>query len=383
MSQDLAQPIAITMVEDAAALWERRIEWNALVERSATNTVFQTLEWHSSWWSALRADARLLVLLAETAGELVGVAPLMLSEQRVFGRERRVIEFIGADATDYADFIVEPTGRKAVVTRMLEWLADHGDRWDVLRLLNIAESSALPELLPEVFGRRGYALDVRPLSECPTRIFGDRAADQKLPRKKKIREHYNQLRRQGEVQFKLYGSATEMEGALDAFFRQHADRWAGTRTPSLFLDARQRDFYRELVRRLAPQGWVLFSAVILNGAPISFHFGFQYSGRIYWIKPAFDPAYARFAPGMLQIKYLLEYAMAHDAREMDFTVGEESYKYRFANHKRTNYVARVHRRRMFYGVDRLLAGARTAAARAPALRHFARRFVKPLLGGTP
>jgi len=383
MPQEPVQPIAITMVEDAAALWRRRSEWNSLVERSATSTVFQTLEWHRSWWNALRADARLVVLLAEEQGEMVGVAPLMLSMQRILGRERRVVEFIGAEAADYADFIVEPTRRRAVVTRMLEWLADHGDRWDVLRLLNIAESSALPELLPQVFGRRGYATDVRPLSECPTRIFGDRTADQRLPRKKKLREHYNQLRRQGEVEFKLYRTAAEMEGVLDAFFRQHADRWAGTPTPSLFLDARQREFYRELVRGLAPEGWVLFSAVTLNRAPISFHFGFQYGGRIYWIKPAFDPAYARYAPGMLQIKYLLEYAMAHNASEMDFTVGEEGYKYRFANHRRTNSVARVHPRRMFYGVDRLLAGARTAATKAPALRHLARRFLKPLLGGTP
>lgn len=383
MLQEHLRPVDIMMVEDPAALWARRGEWNALVDRSATHTVFQTLEWQRSWWSTLRGDARLLVILAEAAGELIGVAPLMVRRQRIFGRERRVVEFIGAEAADYCDFMAEPARREEVVPLMLECLMRHAERWDLMRLLNVAQTSALPVLLPQVLGRRGYAVDVQPLAECPTWIFGDAAADRRLPRKKKLREHHNRLRRQGEVKFHLYRTAPEMSAALEVFFRQHVDRWARTPTPSLFGDPRQREFYRELVRGLAPSGWVLFSAVLLNGVPISFHFGFDYGGRIYWIKPAFDPAYARFAPGLLQIKYLLEYAMLRNAAEMDFTVGEESYKYRFANHVRMNYVARVHPRWMFYGFDRLLARARAAARRAPALRRLGRRLVGPLLGGTP
>lgn len=380
MPEQYIQPVRVTRVDDPHALWPRRSEWNALLERSATNTVFQTLEWHCSWWKAFGGEAQSLVLLAEARGALVGVAPLMLSVQRILGRKRRVVEFIGTHAADYSDFIVEP-GQQAIVALMLQWLIDRADQWHLLHLINIAETSPLRDVLPQMFGGRGYATELRPLYECPTRIFGDRAADQRLLTKKDIRQHYNHLRKRGEVAFKRCITPAEIEGSLEPFFQQHIERWAETSTPSFFRDARQRAFYRELVRRLSGNGWILFSIVSFNQIPISFHFGYEYGNRIYFIKPTFAPEYRQYAPGNLQLKYLIEYALERKVSELDFTTGEEAYKYRFANHARVNYVARVHHPSMFYGLDRLLVYAKAAAKRSPAFRHLGRRL-RPWLGAT-
>jgi CelD/BcsL family acetyltransferase involved in cellulose biosynthesis len=374
--------IRITRVDNLDALWPRTNEWNALVERSPTNTVFQTLEWHRSWWSALGSDAQPLVLLAEAAGEIVGIAPLMLSVRRILGRKRRVVEFIGTHAADYSDFICDPA-RPAVVSLMLQWLSDRADRWEVLHLLNIAGTSPLLEALPKMFGQRGgYATELHLLSECPTRIFGDRSADLALLKKKTLRETYNKLRKQGRLEFRLYTDPAEIEACLEPFFQQHIDRWAGTGTPSFFTDDRQRSFYRELVRQLAPKGWIAFSVVSFNDIPLSFHFGYEYGQRIYFIKPTFNPEYRQYGPGMLQVKYLLEYAMQRDVKELDFAVGEEKYKYRFANHTRSNYVARVQPHSMSYGVDRLLLSAKALIERSPALSRLGRRLLMPWLGTT-
>lgn len=372
--------VQITLVEDFDTLWPRRKEWNDLVERSATNTVFQTLEWHRSWWRAFGSEAQSLVLLAEVAGKIVGIAPLMLSVQRILGRKRRVVEFIGTHAADYSDFIVEPAQRKAV-SLMLEWLIDRPDRWDLLHLVNIAEASPLREVLPQMFRQRGYAAELRRLYECPSRVFGDPDADYRVTRKKSLRATHNQLARQGLVEFKVHFTAADIEDRLAPFFQQHIDRWANTSTPSFFGDERQRSFYRELARLLAPNGWLLFSVLSVNRVPISFHFGFLYGERLYVIKPTFDPGYGRYAPGMLQIKYLLEYALALGAKELDFTTGEEAYKYRFANHARTNYAARVHRHSMFYGIDRVLLYAKATAKRSALLTRMA-RYAKPWLART-
>jgi CelD/BcsL family acetyltransferase involved in cellulose biosynthesis len=305
----------------------------------------------------------------------------MVSKHSILGRKRRVVEFIGAQAADYCDFIVEP-GRPTVVLALLDWLAKHADRWDLLQLTNIAETSALLKLLPRTFRQQGYEAEVHTLYECPTRVFGDRAADEQLLNDTEVRRRYKKLSRQGAVQFERYQDPAEMERALEPFFQQHIDRWAGTPTPSFFHDERQRVFYRELVRRLASRGWVLFSAVSFKATPISFHFGYEYGGRIYFIKPTFHPEYRPYGPGMLHIKYLLEYAMQRSASEFDFTWGSEGFKYQFANRARLNYAARVHHRALFYGIDRLLAYAKALTRRAPAVRRMGGRLIKPWLGET-
>jgi CelD/BcsL family acetyltransferase involved in cellulose biosynthesis len=371
--------VQISLVEDLDALAPRSAEWNALVERSATNTVFQTYEWTRSWWRALRGDAQALVLLAEVAGRLVGIAPLMSTQQRIVGRERRVVQFIGTDAADYSDFIVDPAAPEAV-PRMLEWLKARHERWDLLHLVNIVDTSALIEAVPRTFGER-YVTDVHRLYECPARRLGDAEADRKVVQKKALRSRHNQLRRQGEVGFAVHAAAADIEPKLEAFFQLHIDRWAGTPTPSFFRDERQRRFYRELTASLAPRGWVFFCTVLLDGKPVASHFGFHYAGRILYIKPAYDPRYAEFGPGMLQIKFVLEHAMRIGAKELDFTAGEESFKYRFANHARSNYFARVHHSSLFYGIDRLLVQAKALANRAPAVRQVG-RHVRPWLDGT-
>ena len=85
---------------------------------------------------------------------------------------------------------------------------------------------------------------------------------------------------------------------------------------------------------------------------------------------------------MLHIKHLLEYGMECEARELDFTKGEEQYKYRFANHARLNYAARVHPASMFYGVDRFLPYAKAAVGRSRTLSRLSRRLLKPWIRDT-
>ncbi len=373
-SPKVASPLQITVVEDPAALWSRRDEWNALVERSTTSTIFQTCEWHASWWKALGRQARPLVLWAEAAGQVVGIAPLMVSEQRVWGRKPRVVEFIGARSSDYCDFIVDPT-RLEVVHQLLDWLVENNRRWDMLHLSDIPNTATVLGPLTEVFPQHGYHTDTRVLYETLTHLFDDPAADQQLLRKKSLRRHYNHFQRRGRLEFRHCATVDEIMGYLDEFFHQHVQRRALTDTPSLFLDERQRVFYREIVRALAPTGWLLFSVVLFNQQPIAFHLGFEYKDRIIWYKPTFDVEYAKQSPGEVLIKYLLEYALEQGVAEFDLTIGEEAFKYRFANHTRWNYAVRVFKQRTPYHAQRVWLDTKELIKRSP---HFA-RFGRSLL----
>jgi CelD/BcsL family acetyltransferase involved in cellulose biosynthesis len=377
LDQLKSQPIRISRVDDPEGLWPRKAEWNGLVARSETNTIFQTFEWHASWWKTFGVHAQPLLLLAESGDELVGIAPLMVSEQRLLGCKRRVVEFIGAGASDYCDFIADPT-RYEVLPLMLSWLLENSHQWDLLQFSDIPNTSSTLSALSGFFNEHRYPADTRLLYEAPTRLFGDPAQDQQLVRKKSLRRHYNYFQRSGQLEFKHCHTAEEIMGYLDLFFEQHIQRRALTDTPSLFLDGQQRAFYREVVQRLAPTGWLLFSVVLFNQTPLAFHFGFEYGNRIIWYKPAFNVDYADHSPGEVLIKYLLEYALDQGVAEFDFTIGEEAFKYRFANHRRLNYAVRVFRQLTLFHAHRVWFDTKALVKRSPTLarlgRHALRRW---------
>lgn len=369
-----AGEVQVTCIRSFELLEARRCEWDALLQRSDSHTVFQTFEWHASWWRAYGTDFKLFVLCAERDGELLGLAPLMLAERRLLWRRHRVLHFIGLYASDYCDFIVDEA-EPQVLSLMLRWLANDGHAWDALDLRNVQDSSPTLRIVPEYFAQHGYPVEVRQWSKAPTHIFGDEQADRDLLRKKSLKRNYKYFKKKGRLEFENYKSATEILGRMETFFRQHIDRWGSTDTPSQFLDEKHRAFYRDMVSALAPTGSLLFSVVLFDARPIAFHLGFEYEGRLIWYKPTFETALARHSPGEVLLKYLIEYAHGRGLIELDFACGEEAFKYRFSNHARSIYTVHVFQDRLFWRFDRLKFGIRTTIKSSPALTSFGRRFL--------
>ena len=165
------------------------------------------------------------------------------------------------------------------------------------------------------------------------------AADQAL-RKKSLNRHERGLERRGKLTAETYTTADEIRPALDSFFEQHVQRWTDTESPSLFLDGTNRDFYRRVVEYLDQTNILRFTRVALDGKMVAAHFGFYYADRYTWYKPTFDPSLKKLSPGEVLIKKLIERAKIDEAREFDFTIGNEKFKHRFATNIRN--VVTVH-----------------------------------------
>ena len=374
-SRSDAQTARVSCIRSLEELESRKSEWSALLQRAGIFTPFQTFEWHASWWRIFGDGFALFVLCAEDEdGQLIGVAPLMLAERRLLGRRRRVAHFIGLYQSDYCDFIVDES-RPYALQLMLEWLATNDRTWDVLDLRNLEGSSPTLQIVREFFAERGHTTDRRHWNQAPTYMFGDPQADNELLKKKSLRRHYNSFRRQGCLEFKNYTTEEEIVDHLECFFGQHIERWGLTDTPSDFLHERPRAFCREIVRALAPTGYLRFSVVSLDDKPIAFHLGFECNGRFIWYKPTFDVALARHSPGEVLLKYLFEYACQRGLLEFDFGPGEESFKYRFGNYTRSICSVHVFRDRLAGHADRLKFRIRTAVKRSPALKRLGWRLL--------
>ena len=369
------QPIKVELVNNPAALGRIKPGWDTLAQQCETKTIFQTFEWNNIWWNAFGNGNRLLVMLAEHDGKPVGIAPLMLSEQRLLGKKYRVVQFIGSDSSDYLDFIIGPH-KHDVLRAILDRLVAMSRRWDVISLSNVPQSSTTLSIVDEHFKHGSYPARRSILFECPTYLFGDDVADGQLIRKKSLKRCLNYFQRNGQIEFRQCQTVEEAMSYLDVFFEQHIRRRALTEAPSQFLDERQRVFYRQLVEVLLPAGWLLFSVVLFNQKPIAFHFGFEYANKIIFYKPSFEPEYSRHSPGLVLIRYLLEYALDQHVAEFDFANGQEAYKLRFSNHVRRNEAVRIFKGRPAYYLDHLLSEGRTRIERSPKLLHLARTVAR-------
>jgi CelD/BcsL family acetyltransferase involved in cellulose biosynthesis len=207
-------------------------------------------------------------------------------------------------------------------------------QWDLLQLDRIPASSPTLSLLQGKFpGWRGtqFVCDF-----CPAYVFGPDHDGSEVLKKKSLRRHENGLKKAGTVDVRHYTRAEEIEPQLEDFFAQHVGRRTLTDTPSLFLDARYKQFYRLLTRRLALAGRVVFTTLSLDAHPVAFHYGLVSGQRFFWYMPTFSLQHARFSPGEVLLAYLFRFCRDNQMQELDFTVGDEMFKARFSNVKRYN-----------------------------------------------
>lgn len=330
-------------------------QWNSMVSDPVGHkgglgvpSVFQTFEWNEAWWNAFGKGHELLLLAAFRADELVAVAPLMIT-QTWFPLPAKKIRMIGCSnfATDFAGLIYSPEGG-VFVSAFSAWLNQNPGLWTDLELSNLIEGSPELRIFQEGFSTGFFRSYSAYYSDAPTRELGEEKEDQEVLNKKSLKRHTNWFKAQGDLTFRHLDTQEEMLGRLDLFFEQHIGRRSITQAPSQFKFENQRQFYRSLVKQMAPQGWLRFFEVSLDGKPIAFHIGFEFAKKYYWYKPTFDVKYSKKSPGEVLLKGLMQYAVDRKLSEFDFTVGNESFKYRFSNRIRRLHQLRAFRSPVLY-----------------------------------
>ena len=313
--------------------------WNELASRSRTNTVFQTYEWTRSWLDTFGSDYDTTLIAISDGSRVRGIAPLAVDRRTSDG----VVRFVGDGRADYLDFIAGEDAA-GMVSAVFDALASDSG-WNKIELNNIPAASSSIESVREVCGLADCHVHIEDQYACPTLIIQGREREaEAIVNKPSLRRRTNYFNRNGRLVYRNLTTAAEIEPYLDAFFDQHVKRWAThAGSSSLFLDARNRDFYRELTQRLSPTGWLLFSVVEFNDHPIAFHYGFDYNGSVIWYKPSFDVAYEQHSPGIVMVRHLIGYALSAKRRELDFTVGDEPFKRRFTNDVRKTVHVQVFR----------------------------------------
>ncbi len=296
--------------------------WDDLRSRGATDVVFLTRGWATAWWRC-HGRGELLLTLVERDGRPALLAPLYADGGMLF--------LVGSGSSDQLDLLGE-TADPALVAAAIAAAAARVPGFVGLRLYHVPAASPTLGVLDDVAERLGLvAVDEGELVAPVLALGDDGEAGREAAGRTSLRRHHRWFDREGELVVRHLRRADEVAPWLDPFFDQHVRRWDGTGSPSLFVDDRERAFYRAITQEGGAEGWLRFTAVTWDDQLIAAHLGARHAGRYLWYKPTFEPDLASRSPGEVLLRSLFLAAVEEGATVFDFGIGDERFKHRFAS----------------------------------------------------
>ncbi|HJO55408.1 MAG TPA: GNAT family N-acetyltransferase, partial [Candidatus Scalindua sp.] len=138
--------------------------------------------------------------------------------------------------------------------------------------------------------------------------------------------------------FKVAGDCHDVEMLTSKMIEQKSRRYQETRVRNLFEDDKYRSFYLDTAKELARTGIVHVSGLFLDETIIAVHWGLIFRDRFYYIMPSYEGgSWAKYSPGRLLQEHLIKLCFDSGIKIFDFTVGDDSYKYNWADNKMELY----------------------------------------------
>jgi CelD/BcsL family acetyltransferase involved in cellulose biosynthesis len=341
-------------------------EWDDLVLAAPRPSPFLLHAWLDEWWRHYGDGKTLAVHVALRDGRLVAALPLYVHRRRGL----RVAEFVGGRASALADLLLAP-GEADETARALAERAEKGDH-DLADLFGLPGGSVLaralaPERLRLIERVEAPVLDLSPGWD---EVYKAKTSSKKRNLHKRRRRQISEQGRSLAV--RRAHSLEELEPALEAAFELHELRWSGRPDGSGFATPAGRRFNRAVLRRLADRNIPRIVTLELDGRAIAFHYYFALANRMYVYRLAFDPALARFSPGVVNTLDAIEAASDEGLELVEFLGGDERYKLELADRLEPLHeglgLARGVRGKAVVAARHTVIRTRRTLKRSPALR---------------
>jgi CelD/BcsL family acetyltransferase involved in cellulose biosynthesis len=369
----MSAPVDLRTVTSAEAFDDLGAEWDTLVRAMPRPSPFMLHGWLSEWWRQYGGGAELAVPTARRSGILVAAAPLL--RRRRLGVD--MTSFLGGDQSALGDVLLAPGEDDALAGTLLD-VERAGPGY--LDVQGLPRGSRLAEAL-------GARVEVVERVEAPVldlqggwdAVYRERTGSKKRNLHKRRRRQLSEL---GRLEVVVARDLDALLRALEDAFRLHALRWDGRPDGSDFASARGRAFQRAAIQRLAELDVARIVLLRLDGRAIAFHYYFAFEGRMIVHRLGFDPAFARFSPGLVNTLDTIEAASSEGLTAVEFLGGAERYKVELADRLdplcRGLGLARGIRARALVELELRRMEARLRLKRSPTLRRAYFEWLAPL-----
>ncbi len=302
-------------------------QWNALLARSAADTLFLTHEWQTVWWRELGDGELRILAIYDDDGALIGLAPLFFAPNALGAVE---VALVGCkEVSDYLDFICARGHEPACLRAVVDFLkSSDAPAWQSLALCNIVETSPTLALLPEMLSAEGWRPHLAFEDTCPVLALPDSfEAYLATLEGKERRELQRKLRRASEeVAITFTTEAGALTRDMDDFI---ALMKASAPEKAAFMTPRMARFFHAIAEAMFGVGRLQLAFLEVAGVRAAAYMNFVYKDAVLVYNSGLDPQkYAYLSPGQVLIARLIEKAIRDGRRAFDFLQGDEEYKYK-------------------------------------------------------
>jgi CelD/BcsL family acetyltransferase involved in cellulose biosynthesis len=279
--------------------------------------------WLDRWWRSYGDGGELSITVARRAGRLTAALPLYHESHLGMSVGR----FLGGRHSALADVLVAPGEAPSAATAIAASVRDSGI--DYVDLFGLPAQSRLA-------GALGRDLDLIERVEAPVLdLHDDWESVYQAKTSSKARNLHRRRRRQlnelGRLEVEVAREPDALARALDEAFRIHELRWAGRPDGSEFATPVGRAFHQAALTALAELDVPRIVLLRLDGRAIAFHYYFALEGTMYVHRLGFDPAFARYSPGLVNTLDTIEAAADEGLTRVEFLGGAERYKQELAD----------------------------------------------------
>jgi CelD/BcsL family acetyltransferase involved in cellulose biosynthesis len=305
-------PLSVAAIAEISSF---EAEWDSLCDRLEV-TPFMRPGWISAWWDAF-GEGELEMLAARRDGRLTGLLPLARNGDGLGSPTNWHTPEFGLLAED-----------RAVEQSLIEAALERADgRLDVGF---VPEEDPVLRRISEAADRDGDRAVITCLSRSPyVQLEGDWEGFERgltSKRRSDLRRRRRRLEELGSCDFECHDGSERLSQLVAEGIEVEKIGWEGRDGTPIAAEENTRRFYERVAEWAAEAGHLRLFFLRCDGKPVAFAFCLIDSQSLHVLKIGFDPAHARFAPGLLLTRDMLAYAFDQGLRTYEFGGNADDYK---------------------------------------------------------
>jgi CelD/BcsL family acetyltransferase involved in cellulose biosynthesis len=338
MRQDGLIDVSVEALQNIARL---ETAWREL-EARATHSFYLSWLWIGTWLRYLPKGAQPHVLVARTAGKIVGLAVICRRRTWSFGphaRARWHLNETGDTRFDrlfieYNNILAERSFADAIIAACLEALTHRLRHSDQLVFSGIDPDLELAAC--RIAGRAGLVAEVKVADTARWIDFTkvrQKGGNYRATLGRNTRQAVNRAMRlyaeRGPIELRIMETTSEALAAFDLLADFHQSRWGGK---GAFVNPSFRLLHEELIARGVPMGAVRISRTLAGDQTIGVLYNFVHDGRVLNYQSGFlYERDGRLKPGLVSHVLSIEDSIVRGERGYDFLAGSAGHKSHLAN----------------------------------------------------